>query len=512
MKKSFLIPFIGTLLFLVLLPLVLKINFPQNDEWVYYDMVTRFMQGDFTLHWYTGPTFYTQGIMAAVFGLIFGVTRLPVLTLIISVLNFIIFSLYINKVLNKNVIQSILLGLLMFFNPIYMYLGLGFMTGQYFLFFLLLALWSINYLENKQSYKAFILLSVVVFLGLLVRQVSLFIPLALTLYFGYKRNVKLALWSFILFLGLYLYYSYIFPLTPRIKEVPLEFKNLIDFKYSFALIYGSLIVLTAQLLPIFLGSFNLRDIVNTSTKKKVIAITTVILLGIVAYFSFYPDAISWAEYPYFENTVERTGFYPRGVDGTKYQFRMNYDLYKYWDLAGKVIILSFITYIIYFKKKEFDLYFFLALVYFGMLVLTHTHYDRYLVILVPLVILYLVKNYLIESKYTYTILSGFILFLTFLMYQFSTDFVIVNNYIWNRSNTLANENNIDKSQILSTRAWNKTYQLQSELTPYLYKFSYDSPEVNEDLATNYELIEIFEVKYPGSIWIKPNIYLYKKII
>ena len=67
--------------------------FMQNDDWVYYLTVERFLAGDFTLEPTVGVTFYTQGFLAYIFAKIFGLQNLPVLTVLISILN--VFILYI---------------------------------------------------------------------------------------------------------------------------------------------------------------------------------------------------------------------------------------------------------------------------------------------------------------------------------------------------------------------------------------------------------------------------------
>src|SRR3989339_2111301 len=73
-------------LFFLLLPLSLKIDFMQNDDWVYYGMVESFMKLDFRLDPLSAPTFYTQGVLGTLFAWLFGLESLPVLTLFISVL------------------------------------------------------------------------------------------------------------------------------------------------------------------------------------------------------------------------------------------------------------------------------------------------------------------------------------------------------------------------------------------------------------------------------------------
>jgi len=116
-------------LFLLLLPLSLKI--------------------DFSLHPWVAPTFYAQGMLALVFAKGFGLSRLPVLTLLVSILNFFLVTEIVRRFLNKSITTSVLAGLLFLFNPVTLYLTWGFMSGHYFLLFCLIAIYL--FLEGEKN-------------------------------------------------------------------------------------------------------------------------------------------------------------------------------------------------------------------------------------------------------------------------------------------------------------------------------------------------------------------------
>lgn len=493
-------------LFVALFPLINRIKFYQNDDWVYYEMVSRFMIGDFTLHPYTGPTFYTQGVIGAGFSHLFGIENLPLLTLLFGVLNFYLLTRFLNERLNVSLKMSLLLGLIFFFNPLSIYLLLGFMTAHYFIFFMLLSVWAYSYWKETEEKKYLYLLITTIFLGLVVRQVSLFIPLGLSLYHFLKLQFKKGGLFLTLFVIFYYYYSNIFPLSPRILEVPLQFHHLSDFDYSFALVFGVLVVLTAYLFPVLLSSFDLKKVIQ-SKGKLVLAVLLGFGLYTLALNHFNPHEISWGEFPYFENTLERTGLYPRGISGTKYQFKWNYDLYYYWDLTSKILLISLVSYVLLFNRKIVNEYSALAAVYIGMLIVTETFYDRYILILMPLIIMFFAKAFLKDNFIARNLMLGFVLFLVAFSYQMANDFVSVNEYVWNRAESLSLEENLDKKYIQATNAWKLTYR--NELRDYIYNFSYDSQSVNEDYANLYTLVEEKEITFPGSIFVNPKIYLYK---
>ena len=120
-KKYIPLVLLSTAVFLLFIPLINKVNFMQNDDWNRITSVARFMRGDFTLLPVTATTFYTQGLLGMVFSYVFGVSKLPFLTLLFSVLNLFIFSVILNRFFNLSRINSFLIGLFVFFNQFHIY-------------------------------------------------------------------------------------------------------------------------------------------------------------------------------------------------------------------------------------------------------------------------------------------------------------------------------------------------------------------------------------------------------
>ncbi|MEO5355170.1 MAG: hypothetical protein H7835_18435 [Magnetococcus sp. XQGC-1] len=147
------------------------------------------------------------------------------------------------------------------------------------------------------------------------------------------------------------------------------------------------------------------------------------------------------------------------------------------------------------------------ILYFGIMLLTETFYDRYLLVLIPFIILFIAKS-LKHCLIEYIILVPFILFLGFYSYQLTMDFILVNSYIWNKSNALVIQDYIEHKSIQGTNAWKLNYRNIER--NYTYDFSYDSQTVNPKYKVEYDLIEVKEIKYPLNIFIEPKIYLYKK--
>lgn len=494
-------------LFLLLFPAANAIDFFQNDDWVYYATVDNFLKGNFTLHPYSGPTLYLQAFAGAIFASAFSMAKLPLLTLFVSVANFYIFVHTLMNRLKVEALSSYLLGVIFFFNPLSLYLTWGFMTGNYFVFFLLLSFHFYFKYEETNNRRYFSLVLITAFLGLLVRQVALVIPAALAVYLFLRQEYRRSVISLLTFVFMYAFYSYMLPLTARIREVPLQFHHFLKFDYTFSLVLGMLIVLAGLLLPVFINAINLKDLL---ADKKKLALLIILGTGIyaTANYIYYPEAISWGEFPYFENTFERKGFYPRGIEGTKYHFVGIYDLYKYWDIAARVLTGFFLSYMLVFlRKKTINFFSIFIAVYIILMVLTHTFYDRYIVILIPATVYFLVSLKEDIKLYGKVLLTLFAIFVVFLGYQFSMDFILTNKYVWERSEQLVENNNVPREGITANNAWNLEFGRRSDI---LYRFSFDKPGLNESIDCCYELIEEKEIEYPFNFFVEPRIHLYKK--
>ncbi len=487
------------------------ISFMQNDDWIYYKTVESFLRGDFSLNSLVAPTFYVQGLLAYLFAKLFGLYSLPILTLIISISTYLVFVAILNKFYLKNIFWGFVVGLLLLFNPWFSYSSIGFMTENYLLFFLLVATYAFHLYEQEKNNNPKVLLTLCVSLiaAFFVKQAALVFIVALAIFYMFKRDYKNCFLFTSLFLTLYGYYMWLFPRTAEMFEKPLQTAHLFDRDYSFALVYGSLIVIYALLMPLIIAF-----ILNTYTKLSKRNIVLIVVCGIMClYFlnsQFQPMKVSWGEFPYFENIWERTGLYPRGVIGTKYQFRWNYDLYRYWDQMSKILIslsLPAIAVVIY-KRRYIDFNIIFVTLYLGLMILSETFYDRYLLTIIPFAILFFIKS--IElSKINKLLICTFIAFIGFFTYQMTMDFVLVNKYIWNKSVQTVNNERINPVLVLGTNAWKLNYK--NEERKYLYEFSYDSPEVNGRYKDKYLLLEEKIIEYPFNIYINPKVYFYKRI-
>jgi len=140
-------------------------------------------------------------------------------------------AILVFKIFKLRIIHSILIALLLFFNPLHFYSVLGFMTENYLLFFALLGL----YFYYKKSFLS----SIAWGLGFFAKQSIIAIPIGFGLNAILKKDYKTTIIFFIVFGAILAYYFFLFPHTIEMtgqKEINL--KLLTYPKYAFSHIYA----------------------------------------------------------------------------------------------------------------------------------------------------------------------------------------------------------------------------------------------------------------------------------
>ena len=496
-------------LLVLFLPLISKVNFMQNDDWNRTTSIVRFLSGDTSLLQVTSTTFYTQGILGFLFSMIFGWQKLPYLTFVISVLNFYLFAKILSDHFNQTKIKSTLISLVFFFTPLHIYSSIGFMTENYTMFFMLMAIYFLQNYEKTREKKDFLIFNLAGILSFFTKQNGIIINFAYIPYLIFKKRYKEALIQALVIGILFSYYFLLFPRTKGMVDKGFIYENFSDWKYAYSLIYGIILVSFSFVLPFV---FNFIYEVLVKNKKKLVSLLFILVTATVLFFVlnkyFAPGKISWEEYPYFENTFERTGFFPRSIAGTKYHFRWNYDIFRYWDLGSKIVLAMFIPVLLLSRKKVINIYSISAVGYLILMVFTEVFFDRYILPLIPILILFFMSLY-DEVKNTgfvkNLVLIGFLVITSFVSFQMANDFVVTNNYVWGRSEDLVKDG-VAPENIKATMAWQKLYGLNEK--PEFF-FSFSSPETEPEYLKNYSLFEEKSTSFRGSVFVEPAVYLYK---
>jgi hypothetical protein len=142
------------------------------------------------------------------------------------------------------------------------------------------------------------------------------------------------------------------------------------------------------------------------------------------------------------------------------------------------------------------------------MVFTEKFFDRYLLPLVPLGILFFMsyKEEKSNLRYLYLVTNLFFaLFTAFLSFQMGADFITTNSYVWGRSESLVSEG-VKPEDISATMAWGRLHGVSSNPE---FLFSFDSPDKNPELLQQYDLFEERGTSFRGSIFVEPKIFLYR---
>lgn len=496
------------LLFIVLFPVSNNINFMQNDDWVYYKQVNSFLQGDYRLDPYIEATFYTQGLLGALFAKMYGIVKLPVLTLIVSVLNYFLFTYMCRRFLLKSTFDSILLGLLVFVSPLHMYSLLGFMTDNFFIFYSLVSLILAQmFLENK-NYKHLALFNIAVITGFLGRQLVVIFPIALILQLLVTKKWRHAIMQTLITTLLLVFYFLIFPTTGEMKaNHSFNLEKIQNLRVLFSSVYVYLfygVVFTIPLVSALLTRINpFSKIVLTSILS--LAILVAIQLIYLPSQNLNPDMY------YLGNTVTRDGFFSGSHlrAGNKYTIHNEKQIYLVWEYLTKIALSLGIAVVITRYKSFLNLYSLSLIAYMGSMTLLKVVYDRYLTILGLLVILIILagtKNTKLPG-FTRVVTMLFTVLLLIYSYNFSIEFFLINNQMWKKANSLVNVQGVKKEKISAGYAWNRmNVNLKRD---HRYIFSYEDKEQNPNLSS-YRIIDTIKLNYPLNLFNNPTVYLYKR--
>jgi len=465
----------------------------QNDDWAFVRSVESYLQGDFSVNPIvlfnkSAPVFYLQGIIGALFSMIFSIESLPILTAFISVGNFLMIYLILRKFFRKDPVESTLFGLLIIFNPIYFYSILGFMTENYFMFFLLLSFYLILSFSESEKPKDFILANLSIVLGFFIRQFSFVTSVSFSLYLFFRKKYKYAVYQGVISLIIYGVYSLVLSGLSGLYDVGLNFSKLLRLEYEVSLITAIFIYLIIFLFPVFMFILKYKDLK-----------LSLLLFGIfffILYTIFSPEKLYSAEFPYLGNTLGKTGFLTEDFRGIKGNFYGMFDFYRFLEIGAKVFVFLIPLSIIKVLRKEPNFFLIFFGVFLGLMMVSINVYDRYLTV-VSISMLFILVGILDKLTVTKKVFLGlFIFVLSFLCYQFGFDFVYSRSAVWNMAKGIDNPKNV-----VAGVAWIKYYESESPKHFFSYNKSHK----------NYVLLETIEVNYPLDFFVNNNVYYFRYI-
>ena len=148
-------------------------NYPVNDDWIFVRQVEAFNNGMLKLSAELDPSFLAQGFLGYLWSKLFGTSFISfqILTILVTLLG-LWFLIKILKELKVDKKLLIITSLIYIFNPIVFNSIFSFMTDNYFLTFMLGAIY---FLLNKLDKKNILFGSIFILLASLTRQIGIFI-------------------------------------------------------------------------------------------------------------------------------------------------------------------------------------------------------------------------------------------------------------------------------------------------------------------------------------------------
>jgi hypothetical protein len=293
--------------------------------------------------------------------------------------------------------------------------------------------------------------------------------------------------------------------------------NLLDIDYVHTIVYIVGTYLGLFLLPLLVSSIKQRKYVN---KKIWLTLILIPLLFFYMEKKFEPEEVVFnlrnrdgtmtkenisKEFPYLKNVFTRKGFYEDNLPGDKYGYPGYFDLFKTFEIFGKLTFLFLLIYGILNIKRIDDFSAWFLVCFTGTLLLSPRIFDRYLLPMIIPAILLTIS--LVKLKKTSNfILAGAVAFWLFLGYQFTADFITTNRYIWLEANELHRLTQLPKNKISADHSWQQLYPNPSKKRVYIFTYA-DFGKAQR--SENYELISTKHIDFPFNFYKESNIYLYK---
>lgn len=423
-------------------------DFPLNDDWAYAISVERWCKtGQFEIIDWPAMSLFTHitwgTLWTKIFGFSFDILRLS--TLVIGVIGVWVLNQLLKEI-NFYPLQRFLLLAVLVFNPLYFQLSLTFMTDVPFLSFCLFASYCFWRIIREDKLHWWLWATLFSIGAILMRQLGILIPLAfggaLCLFRMNTKNILLSALSIGLTYGSLQTYLIWLDYT---SGIPATFTNMTSIIDRLNVSYiKEAIQLFGGIYLIYIGLFLLPVLVALRLPlTRSSSIGTFVALVPVAYLVY----LSWNRIP-LGNMIFNLGVGPLTLPGTtEDKLEAFNNLGPYWLLFLKVIgattVLLFVRLLTYglslikahypYRKLgarsvfKYGVVFFL-LAYALFMIIDHHRFDRYLLTLLPFILL-LFPSRKLQSKGTTFFLSGVGLFLLILFTVMSSH----DYFSWNKA-------------------------------------------------------------------------------
>ena len=380
-------------------------NFPLNDDWTHTWAIAHYLETNNFIYpsWLSShlhlPIIYGI-VLSKIFG--FSFTLLRFSNIFFSFLTLIIFFQICQEFKIKKVL-SFFLTLVLFFNPLFFNLTYTFMGDIPALFFLLLAIYFFLLGFRKNNDKFILGGSLLAVLGFFIRQTNILLLPAVLIYylfknkFNFKKIFILFIFPFLLLLFIY-YLLIINNLLPGQVGARFLGEGLSYFNHFFSNFYYFIFLLAFFLLPLSLSLF-FKNLYILKDYRFIISFL------ILFFFSF--------DYLFLDlgNIISLSGLGPSNL---VLQGKIDFNNLIIYRIINSIIIFTIPLFFILRKRIKIHFIYLFSFFYL-LLILPILSFDRYLLIILPIVLIYIA---LLLEKYNY---SKFVfIFITILFAIYST--------------------------------------------------------------------------------------------
>ena len=410
-----------------------------NDSYVYEWNVRHFLENNFLLHPLTSPTLLFQTFLGSIIYLFKkDVSLLILLTSLFYILGVIYFykiALYA-KIKKTN---AFFLSLILMFNPLYLTNGFSFMSDVYFIsLFIISAFYFLQFLiENNPNYL--FVTSILVTFCILSRQVGVLVLLAyLIVYFFKKRRFNMELIFFLIPVLVFFLYQAFYPkpLAYTYRSIDLTLVKLSEVSFFFQII--DRVVKSIYYIGFFVIPYSFAILLHLLVSKKIFKKRLIIAFAvsflILSIISFYFWVTEKQLMFYIPNVLSYAGFQPQNLGfGVKQTIFVNSPV-KSQALITVFCVISSSVFIA--LSKKINLLNNLSVLIVGIpglfillaSLLFRDYFDRYLLVILPFILLYLgiLVNRVIIKKYYFFFIAIFAL----ISVIFEHDYLSFNKKIW----------------------------------------------------------------------------------
>lgn len=458
-------------------------DFPLNDDWSYGIAVKRLLEeGTYLPTQWTSMTLISQVIWGAAFCSLFGFSFevLRISTLVLSFLGVCGLYLLIRQ-LGQHRFLALLAAFTVAFNPIFFSLSNTFMTDVPFIAFTVMALLFLARDLTVESSRDLLLGTLFATTAILCRQTGLFIPIAFGLAALFKKGFKLkqlarAFFPFVICFGVLLAYQYWLEHTGKTPELyglqvqkllqnlqnPANWLDTIFFNTFLSILYLGFFMTPVLILLFFSRAASEPAVwAKTWVKKGVIPLSILIGLGVLYLGRLMPIG---------KNILHKAGIGPLSL----------YDVYMLnlpnapnlpealWvcvtilSVVGGAVLLIYLVSGVRFisvqilqkssdERPYITLFFLLgAAIYFSPFLFVPTYFDRYVLVLMVLLVLMLL-SFTKKSNFTSTSLvvagSALVIVFTFFSLALTHDYLAWNRARWNILGSLLKNRSISYLQV-----------------------------------------------------------------